>query len=75
MNFYYIECPWCGIDLEIPTNQLNCQQFVCGRYRDGREINPHLSAQEAQVIQQTQSQGYWGCLKPFSFDGHQIIKK
>lgn len=60
----YLECPHCGIMIEIVA--VNCGIFRCGVYRDtGQQIHPHLPEPEALPI--------WGCSKPFKLHNGKLI--
>ena len=65
---YFINCPHCGIDIEILKNEINCTIFRCGKYKlNGQQINPHLPKEECDRLKQNDL--IWGCGKPFKFDG------
>lgn len=32
-NNYFLECPHCGVTIEVPKRQVNCKIFRCGVYK------------------------------------------
>lgn len=65
-NMYYGECPWCGLLLEVPVNQLNCRIFRHGGTGPFQPIHPH--APQGRYVPKAPAQApEWG------LDGNQIF--
>jgi len=59
-NDFYVECPSCGVMVEILA--LNCAIFRCGVFRDsGQQLPPHASREMCESAVPK----IWGCGKPF----------
>lgn len=61
---YYVQCPGCGLTVEVAHGELYCQQFVC---EGGAQVNPHMS--EAEAMQLLIEGKVYGCMCAFHFDG------
>lgn len=65
--YYYFSCPHCGIHIQVPKNQVNCQIFRCGVYKESmQQLPPHANR---QLCDKVLEEGLiWGCGRPFKFD-------
>ncbi len=72
-GLYIFRCPHCGIMISVTEKEKNCQKFVCGIYRNGGQVNPHISESEAYALKKNHN--VIGCLRPFYFDGHVLTKR
>ena len=71
--FEIINCPWCGIYIQILHSEINCKIFRCGIEKSsGKQIDPHASKEVCDHL--LANNLIYGCSKPFIFDGN-ITKK
>ena len=71
---YYFECPNCGLVIQVPQDQINCQKFVCGVWKEtGQQVYQHIPESEALRIKA--SGAAWGCLGAFFFDGRIVSRR
>ena len=69
---YLFKCPHCQIDIEVKSNEINCQIFRCGQYKHtGQPVHPHLDKAACEALVATNQ--IYGCGKPFRFDGSNAI--
>lgn len=70
-NYYLIECPHCHQEIQIMKNEINCQIFRHGVFKENyQQIPPHLDQNQCQLL--VNSNRIYGCASPFRFDGNQV---
>lgn len=67
---HYIECPHCKGIVLVLSNEINCQIFRHGIYKNGTPLGPHSSKELCERV--FQNGEIWGCGKPFRFDGQNV---
>jgi hypothetical protein len=71
---WMFNCPWCGINIFVEKNQINCRMFVCGEYKaTGSQVPQHISKEIADSIKTHKVAR--GCINPFFFDGRVLSKR
>lgn len=66
----YVQCPHCSGTILIMTNEINCQIFRHGVFKNGNQLGPHTSKEECDRV--FRENEIFGCGKPFRFDGKTI---
>ena len=70
-DYYYFNCPHCGVMCQVHKNDIRCTIFRHGIYKkDSSFVNPHASKEECEKI--IKSGVIYGCGKPFIFDGKSV---
>jgi hypothetical protein len=70
---WWFQCPNCGTGIIVLKSEMNCEKFICGQFKDGTLMNPHLSKLEVERLKKLSSSSYHGCLTPLEFDGKKLV--
>ena len=62
-----VDCPHCGGKVII--EQINCGIFRHGVYKNGAQVNPHMSKEECDRIKSD----IYGCGKPFKIEQNKAV--
>ena len=64
---YIFVCPHCGDYVQVAKNEVNCQIFRHGAYKNGQQIPPHAPREECDRL--FNENLIYGCGRPFTFSG------
>ena len=71
-NSYYFECLHCHAICEVSKEDINCQIFRHGVYKeDQTQLDPHASKEVCEFAKKNNL--IWGCGKPLRFDGEHVM--
>jgi len=65
-------CPYPDCNIGIEIIEINCAIFRCGIYKDGKQIDPHLSKEQCDKLKIEDK--IWGCGRPFKLVDGALIK-
>ena len=65
-DYYYFNCPYCLMVIQVEKDQLNCKIFRCGIMKDTfTQIYQHTTKFECDRL--AENGLIYGCGKPFKF--------
>lgn len=67
------DCPWCGGDIEVRPQDVNCSIFRHAVLKaTGVQVDPHLGKEACERL--VAERKVWGCCRPIKFDGKRVTK-
>lgn len=64
MEYYILNCPHCGLVIQVFKHELNCKIFRHGIYKKTlKQVDPHLPKEECDSLYEKGL--IYGCGKPF----------